>query len=256
MSRVEALDKWLATATSRLYDDAVARISEETRAHFEDAYADALRQGCSEEDALNAAVNSLGNPRQAGRRFRKVYLVKGVIEYAQNRFFFDKFVGVCFAILLFFNVDEMVRSTELHLRDGETPLLVSGFATSIHRALSVERSVNVFNIVECAGPYIVFVLAAIALLSMWAMSKQAILRLHPQTDIRHRWLVESPACIIFCLTVASTIGLATTVPASGTGTFMFDLWGHCFQTFLYGFILFGRFFIYRKLSTYVRIPGA
>lgn len=74
MGKAEALDKWLATATHGLCDEAVTRISEEAKTHFDDAFGEAQRRGESESSAIQVALGQLGDAAVANHGFLRVHL--------------------------------------------------------------------------------------------------------------------------------------------------------------------------------------
>lgn len=68
------LAPWLRTALWGLSSEARVRAREEIAAHFDDALAEGLRSGLSEDDAGKRAVESLGSPRRARWGFWRTYL--------------------------------------------------------------------------------------------------------------------------------------------------------------------------------------
>jgi hypothetical protein len=76
MNGVATLDAWLQRATCRLSAESCEQVRSEIQDHFENARAEALASGAPPEEAVHAAVNSLGNPHAANRAYRKVMLTR------------------------------------------------------------------------------------------------------------------------------------------------------------------------------------
>jgi len=66
----EDFRQWLDTATRGLREKSRERIREEMSGHWDAARADVLDRGGDAHEATTAALVSLGNPREARRRFR------------------------------------------------------------------------------------------------------------------------------------------------------------------------------------------
>ena len=73
---VSALEDWLDTATRGLCDEAYSRIAEEIEAHVSEHVEHLQQQGLSEDEAVNKAVEELGNPRKARREFKRIHLTE------------------------------------------------------------------------------------------------------------------------------------------------------------------------------------
>lgn len=73
---VSALEDWLDTATRGLCDEAYLRIAEEIEAHVSEHVEHLQQQGLSEDEAMNTAVEELGNPRKARREFKRIHLTE------------------------------------------------------------------------------------------------------------------------------------------------------------------------------------
>jgi hypothetical protein len=69
-----ALERWLEVATKNLAEEGKARVRAEIEAHYWEAVEEKLRHGDREEEAHTKALNSLGDPGEAGRCARKTYL--------------------------------------------------------------------------------------------------------------------------------------------------------------------------------------
>jgi hypothetical protein len=72
--RDSALDSWLRVATRRLGEQACRRIQDEIKEHYREAVEAGRAAGLAETAAEDAAIRGLGDPRAAGRRFRRTHL--------------------------------------------------------------------------------------------------------------------------------------------------------------------------------------
>jgi hypothetical protein len=70
----ETLSEWLDVATKKLSVPAEARIRSEIESHFVEAVDDHMQSGLSEPVAHLSALEQLGDPKAAGRRFRRYHL--------------------------------------------------------------------------------------------------------------------------------------------------------------------------------------
>lgn len=99
--KVLTLEDWLEIATRKLAEPAKERIRAEIEAHYAEAVEAHREDGLSETDAQAAALAELGNPRAAGRRFRKSHLTEREAEWLKK---FDEQAGklnelfLCYAI--------------------------------------------------------------------------------------------------------------------------------------------------------------
>ena len=72
----ENLRGWLHTATQGIGRLGIARIVEDIRAHYDEAYRTAISDGLNNDAASSVALESLGDPKSARRRFRWRYLTQ------------------------------------------------------------------------------------------------------------------------------------------------------------------------------------
>ena len=70
------LENWLTRATRHLSADSAAQVQSEIREHYESGREEALGRGAAPDEADRMALASLGDPRIAGRHYRKVLLTK------------------------------------------------------------------------------------------------------------------------------------------------------------------------------------
>jgi hypothetical protein len=70
------LKPWTDIATKGLADESRARVLEEITAHFEDAIAQGVQRGHTEDEAARCAVADLGNPWRALCAFRRTNLTR------------------------------------------------------------------------------------------------------------------------------------------------------------------------------------
>ena len=108
--KVESLSEWLAIATKGLAQAGKQRISQEIEAHYEEALKTHLDQGESKRVAEASALADLGDPKVAGKRFRKKHLTEKEakrLEWATNTgsfrsllFLYFIFAFLCFVVLL------------------------------------------------------------------------------------------------------------------------------------------------------------
>lgn len=75
---------WLEFATKGICQEGKERIRDEISAHYEDALHDALQQGLTKTEAHLAAMESLGDPRKAGRAFRRSYLSEREAKWVEE----------------------------------------------------------------------------------------------------------------------------------------------------------------------------
>lgn len=83
------LEQWLRAATRGLCKRARERITVEIEAHVATAYDEALNKGADTQAATFQAVQGLGSPRAARRRFRKCHLTQWEalrVAYVDRRF--------------------------------------------------------------------------------------------------------------------------------------------------------------------------
>jgi hypothetical protein len=76
----EMLSAWLKVATDRLCDSAKSRITLEIEAHFNEAVQAHLADGRSLIDAQGNALDELGDPKRASRRFLKKHVTQSQLE--------------------------------------------------------------------------------------------------------------------------------------------------------------------------------
>lgn len=76
MNDAATLDAWLKRATCRLSAESREQVRSEIQDHFDSAREEALAEGAVPEEAVRAAVESLGNPRAANLAYRKVMLTR------------------------------------------------------------------------------------------------------------------------------------------------------------------------------------
>lgn len=72
----ETLSEWLDVATRKLSTAAKARICSEIEAHFVEAVDEHMQNGSSDAVAQSLALEQLGDPKAAARRFRKHHLTE------------------------------------------------------------------------------------------------------------------------------------------------------------------------------------
>jgi hypothetical protein len=73
---IRGLEGWLEIATEGLAGPARRRIRREIESHFSEAVSSHVEAGLAESTAQTTALNELGNPQDAARRFRKYYLTE------------------------------------------------------------------------------------------------------------------------------------------------------------------------------------
>lgn len=76
-NRPRTFDAWFDDATRGLCDFAKTWVREEYEDHFAAAYEDLRAEGLGEDEAEEAAVETLGNAGHVRRQLRKVYLTRG-----------------------------------------------------------------------------------------------------------------------------------------------------------------------------------
>ena len=76
MRNAATLETWLSRATCKLSVDSAAQVRSEIREHYESARDESLAAGAASHEADRMALASLGDPRIAGRHYRKVLLTK------------------------------------------------------------------------------------------------------------------------------------------------------------------------------------
>jgi hypothetical protein len=78
------LDLWLLYATEGLSWDSQKRVRAEIAAHVDDACQAGRAAGRSDEGAQAEALRGLGDPHEANRHFRKVYLCDADLVTIKN----------------------------------------------------------------------------------------------------------------------------------------------------------------------------
>jgi hypothetical protein len=76
MNGAATLETWLRRATCRLSVESCEQVRCEIQDHFDSAREEARAAGATPEEAVRAAVESLGNPRSANLQYRKVMLTR------------------------------------------------------------------------------------------------------------------------------------------------------------------------------------
>ena len=76
MQNEATLETWLKRATRHLSADSAAQVRSEIQEHYESARDESLAAGAAPHEADRTALASLGDPRVAGRHYRKVLLTK------------------------------------------------------------------------------------------------------------------------------------------------------------------------------------
>ncbi|MBI5092057.1 MAG: hypothetical protein HZB26_06380 [Candidatus Hydrogenedentes bacterium] len=76
---------WIDEATRGLCEEACARVTREILGHYEDAVADALQSGQTEDEARAVAMESLGSAKAAGREYRRTYLTAKEAKWLRAR---------------------------------------------------------------------------------------------------------------------------------------------------------------------------
>lgn len=78
------LERWLTIATRRLSAGAALQVRTEIESHYESAFDSALGEGLTESAASARAVESLGDPAEANRAYRKVLLTSLELTWLAN----------------------------------------------------------------------------------------------------------------------------------------------------------------------------
>lgn len=82
---VDTLEAWLGTATNKLTQTGKERITLEITSHFNDAEVSYRANGLADVDAQARALADLGDPKEAGRRFKKRHLTQSEAAFLENR---------------------------------------------------------------------------------------------------------------------------------------------------------------------------
>jgi hypothetical protein len=76
MNGAATLETWLRQVTCRLSAESSEQVRSEIQDHFDSAREEALAAGVAPDEAVRTALESLGNPRAANLKYRKVMLTR------------------------------------------------------------------------------------------------------------------------------------------------------------------------------------
>jgi len=191
--KVESLSEWLEIATKGLVPAAKERIAQEIETHFSEAVETHLKHGEQESVAKIKAVVELGDPKVAGKRFRKKHLTEKEakkLSLAQKRagsiksLFFFCFVSVFYYFFLVIVTDSFAKRPKLDLFFFVLALFLAGIVLPTITFLIMRRrqlwrnicALPLMQSIECAAFSLAFALTMttfvrfLCLISMfWAM---------------------------------------------------------------------------------------